>query len=126
MATETDERAGVFRRLMKKVAIWEEALNYSGFDYTFDRIANVERELNSSGSIVPHVGSALYPLRGALRGAGRGTDWLKGIDSLNSLTAGAHPIRERSDQTLTRYDSDFGARSEPIGLSASARSQSTL
>jgi hypothetical protein len=30
---------------MKKVAIWEEALNYWGIDYTFDRIANVDREL---------------------------------------------------------------------------------
>jgi hypothetical protein len=45
MATETHGRPGVLRRLMKKVAIWEEALNYSGIDYTFDRIANVEREL---------------------------------------------------------------------------------
>jgi len=45
MATETDGRLGVLRRLLKKVAIWEEALNYSGFDYTFDRLANMEREL---------------------------------------------------------------------------------
>ncbi len=45
MATETDGRPGVIRRLMKKVAIWEGALNNSGIDYTFDRIANVEREL---------------------------------------------------------------------------------
>jgi hypothetical protein len=30
---------------MKKVAIWEEAMNYSGFDYTLDRIASIEREL---------------------------------------------------------------------------------
>ncbi|MBV8399887.1 MAG: hypothetical protein JOZ17_14280 [Acetobacteraceae bacterium] len=45
MTTETDGRPGVLRRLLKKVAIWEEALNYSGFDYTFDRLANVEREL---------------------------------------------------------------------------------
>ncbi len=35
----------MFRRLMKNVAMWEEALSYSGFDYTFDRIASVEREL---------------------------------------------------------------------------------
>ncbi len=45
MATETDGRPGALRRLIKKVAIWEEALNYSGIDYTFDRIASVEREL---------------------------------------------------------------------------------
>jgi hypothetical protein len=44
MVTDTTE-PGLFRRLLKKVAIWEEALNYSGFDYTFDRLANVEREL---------------------------------------------------------------------------------
>ncbi|HEX4240364.1 MAG TPA: hypothetical protein VHZ53_03070 [Steroidobacteraceae bacterium] len=30
---------------MKKVATWSEAMNYSGFDYTFDRLAVVEREL---------------------------------------------------------------------------------
>ena len=45
MATDKSGGPGVFRRLMKKVAIWEEALNYSGIDYTFDRIASVEREL---------------------------------------------------------------------------------
>lgn len=45
MTTDVSGGPGVFRRLMKKVAIWEEALNYSGFDYTFDRIASVEREL---------------------------------------------------------------------------------
>ena len=45
MATDTAGEPGLFRRLLKKVAIWEEALNYSGFDYTFDRLANVEREL---------------------------------------------------------------------------------
>jgi len=45
MATDMSRGPGVFRRLMKKMAIWEEALNYSGVDYTFDRIASVEREL---------------------------------------------------------------------------------
>jgi hypothetical protein len=29
---------------MNKVATWSEAMDYSGFDYTFDRIAYVERE----------------------------------------------------------------------------------
>jgi hypothetical protein len=45
MATDLSAGPGVFRRLMKKVAVWEETLNYSGVDYTFDRIASVEREL---------------------------------------------------------------------------------
>ena len=45
MATDMSGGPGLFRRLMKKVAIWEEALNYSGFDYTLDRIAYVEQEL---------------------------------------------------------------------------------
>ena len=36
---------GAFRCLMNKVATWSEALNYSGIDYTLDRIAFVEREL---------------------------------------------------------------------------------
>jgi hypothetical protein len=45
MTTDVSGGPGVFRRLMKKVAIWEEALNYLGFDYTLDRIASVEREL---------------------------------------------------------------------------------
>jgi hypothetical protein len=30
---------------MNNVVAWSEALNYSGFDYTTDRIAFVEREL---------------------------------------------------------------------------------
>jgi hypothetical protein len=30
---------------MNKVARWSEALDYSGFDYTLDRIGSVEREL---------------------------------------------------------------------------------
>jgi hypothetical protein len=45
MATDMSGGPGLFRRLIKKVAIWEEALNYSGVEYTFDRIASVEREL---------------------------------------------------------------------------------
>jgi hypothetical protein len=45
MATDMSRGPGLLRRLMKKVAIWEEALNYSCVDYTFDRIASVEREL---------------------------------------------------------------------------------
>ncbi len=45
MTTEVSGGPGVFRRLMNKVARWSEAMDYSGFDYTFDRIASVEREL---------------------------------------------------------------------------------
>ncbi len=45
MTIDVSGGPGLFRRLMKKVAICEEALNYSGFDYTLDRIASVEREL---------------------------------------------------------------------------------
>lgn len=45
MTTDVSGGPGLFRRLMKKVAIWEEALNYSGFDYTWDRIASIEQEL---------------------------------------------------------------------------------
>jgi hypothetical protein len=45
MATDMSREPGAFRRLMNKVARWSEALDYSGFDYTFDRIAFVEREL---------------------------------------------------------------------------------
>jgi hypothetical protein len=30
---------------MNKVATWSEAMDYSGFDYTLDRLAVVEREL---------------------------------------------------------------------------------
>jgi hypothetical protein len=45
MTTDVSGEPGVFRRFLKKVAIWEGALNYSSFDYTFDRIAAVEREL---------------------------------------------------------------------------------
>lgn len=45
MTTDVSGEPSVFRRFLKKVAIWEEALNYSGFDYTFDRLAAVEKEL---------------------------------------------------------------------------------
>ena len=45
MATDMSGGPGAFRRLMNKVAKWSEVLDYSGFDYTLDRIAFVEREL---------------------------------------------------------------------------------
>ena len=45
MAADMSRASGAFRRLMNKVARWSEAMDYSGFDYTFDRIASVEREL---------------------------------------------------------------------------------
>jgi hypothetical protein len=45
MTTDTSGGPGAFRRLMNKVATWSEGLNYSGVDYTFDRIAFIEREL---------------------------------------------------------------------------------
>ena len=45
MTTDVSGEPGAFRRLMNKVARWSEAMDYSGFDYTFDRIASVEREL---------------------------------------------------------------------------------
>ena len=45
MTTDMSGGPGAFRRLINKVATWSEALNYSGFDYTLDRIAFVEREL---------------------------------------------------------------------------------
>jgi hypothetical protein len=45
MTTDVSGGPGAFRRLMNKVARWSEAMDYSGFDYTFCRIASVEREL---------------------------------------------------------------------------------
>jgi len=45
MATDTDGSSGALRRLMKRVRGWSETLEYSGIDYTFDRIASIEREL---------------------------------------------------------------------------------
>jgi hypothetical protein len=45
VTTEVSGAPGAFRRLMNKVARWSEAMDYSGFDYTLDRIAFVEREL---------------------------------------------------------------------------------
>jgi hypothetical protein len=45
MTTDMGSGPGALRRLMNKVATWSEALNYSGLDYTLDRIAFVEREL---------------------------------------------------------------------------------
>ncbi len=45
MTTDRSGGPGAFRRLMNKVATWLEALDYSGIDYTLDRIAFVEREL---------------------------------------------------------------------------------
>ena len=45
MTTDVSGGPGASRRLMNKVARWSEALDYSGFDYTQDRIVSVEREL---------------------------------------------------------------------------------
>ena len=45
MATEMDGRPGSLRRFLKKMAKRLEALDYSPTDYTFDRMASVEREL---------------------------------------------------------------------------------
>jgi hypothetical protein len=45
MTTEVTGGTGAFRRLMSKLAKWSEAMDYSGFDYTVDRIAFIEREL---------------------------------------------------------------------------------
>lgn len=45
MTTNMSRGPGAFRRLMNKVETWSEALNYSGIDYTLERIAFIEREL---------------------------------------------------------------------------------
>jgi hypothetical protein len=45
VTTDVGGGPGAFRRLMNKLARWSEALDYSGIDYTLDRIAFVEREL---------------------------------------------------------------------------------
>ena len=45
VTTDTSGGPGAFRRLMNSVATWSEALNYSGMDYTLDRIASFEREI---------------------------------------------------------------------------------
>jgi hypothetical protein len=45
MTTDVSGGPGAFRRLMNKVARWSEAMDYSGVDYTLDRIAFIEREL---------------------------------------------------------------------------------
>jgi hypothetical protein len=42
MTTDMSRGPGAFRRLMNKVTTWSEALNYSGIDYTLDRIAFIE------------------------------------------------------------------------------------
>lgn len=45
MTTEVSGGPGAFRRLMSKLARWSEAMDYSGFHYTLDRIGFIEREL---------------------------------------------------------------------------------
>ena len=45
MTTDMSQRPGTLRRLMNKVAEWSQSLDHSGFDYTFDRLAFIEREL---------------------------------------------------------------------------------
>ena len=44
MTTDMSEGPGALRRLMNKMATWSGTLDYSGFDYSLDRIAFVERE----------------------------------------------------------------------------------
>lgn len=45
MATDMSGGHGAFRRLINRMVGWSEALDYSGVDYTLDRIASLEREL---------------------------------------------------------------------------------
>ena len=45
MTTGINKGPGAFRRMMKNLAAWSETLNYSGIDYTLDRLAFVEREV---------------------------------------------------------------------------------
>jgi hypothetical protein len=45
MTTELSAGSRAFRRLMNRLVRWSKAMDYSGFDYTLDRIAFVEREL---------------------------------------------------------------------------------
>jgi hypothetical protein len=41
----TNRNAGFFTRAWQTLKAWEEALNYSGFDYALDRIGGLEREV---------------------------------------------------------------------------------
>jgi hypothetical protein len=50
MTTDVSGGPGAFRRLMNKVVRWSEAMDYSGFDYTLDRIASVEGISSNQGS----------------------------------------------------------------------------
>jgi len=45
MTTDVSGGPGAFRRLLNKAASWLEALDYSGTDYTLDRIASIERDV---------------------------------------------------------------------------------
>jgi hypothetical protein len=38
-------KQGAFRRALAAVGAWLQALDYTGFDYTLDRIEHLEREL---------------------------------------------------------------------------------
>ena len=50
MTTEVGGGPGAFRRLMNKLAGWSEAMDYSGADYTLDRMASFERISRTQGS----------------------------------------------------------------------------
>ena len=60
MTTDMTGGPGAFRRLMNKVASWSQALDYSGIDYTFDRIALIERELAALKDRMRHLEAARH------------------------------------------------------------------
>ena len=45
MTTAAETRPGFFRRLFHRLKAMEDAMDYSAFDYTQDRIKNLEQEI---------------------------------------------------------------------------------
>jgi hypothetical protein len=59
--TNGKRRDGVWRSLIKRIAAWEDAMDYTPNDYALDRIGDLERQvalLRDEVRILPAVGTA--------------------------------------------------------------------
>jgi len=94
MPTDMSGEPGALRRLMNKVARWSDRLDYPGIDYTFDRIASVERQLAEVKKRVHQLETSRHEARDppSMRGADqRARERPADPQSLVSNPAGARP-----------------------------------
>jgi hypothetical protein len=45
MTTSSSAKSSLFRRVIERLRAWEEAMDYTPYDYTLDRVKAVENDL---------------------------------------------------------------------------------